>query len=132
MTHHGTSVKRIIASATVALALSACSDATGPSDSDSQTVVANGPALGSLISGESARILPTVARTAARDDVADALDELTAALQAGLGNESRAAIARFNTVVDQFVNSTDNPDIAAEMAALKHSVEVVREAVETK
>jgi hypothetical protein len=116
------------------LAVSACSDLTGPGEGPDaeQTVVANGPALGGLIAGESARVLPTVTKDAAHDELTASLDQLSSALQAGLGNESRAAIARFNLVIDQFENPTSNPDIAAELAALRHAVDVVREAVETR
>jgi hypothetical protein len=117
------------------LGVSACSDATGPSqanDSDTQTVLANGPALGGLIAGESSRLIPSVTKGAASDDLSATLGELTAALQAGLGNESRAAITRFNTVMDQLATSVDNPDVAAELSALRHAVDVVREAVEAR
>lgn len=115
------------------LAVNACGDVTGPSEApDAQTVVANGPALGGLISGESARLIPSVTKNAGRDELSASLDQLTAALQAGLGNESRAAITRFNTAMEQYVTSIDNPDVAAELSALQHAVQVVRDAVEAR
>jgi hypothetical protein len=116
-------------------AVTACGDVTGPSESteaETQTVVANGPALGGIISGESARLIPSVTKNAGGDELSASLDQLTAALQAGLGNESRAAITRFNTAMDQFVTTIDNPDIAAELAALRHAVDVIREAVDAR
>ena len=124
-----------LAALATTLALSACGDVTGPSegpDTDAQTVLANGPALGGLISGESARVMPSVTKNAARDELTASLDQLSSALQAGLGNESRAAISRFNTVMNQFMTSVDNPDVAAELSALRHAVEVVTEAVEAR
>jgi hypothetical protein len=128
-------VGRIVGPATLAamLTVSACGDATGPSEaSETQTVLANGPALGGLISGESARLIPSVTKNAGRDELSASLEQLTAALQAGLGNESRAAITRFNNVMDQYLTSVDNPDVAAELSALRHAVEVVRDAVEAR
>lgn len=123
----------VLATLVAGVGVSACSDVTGPgNDSDLDTVIANGPALGGLISNESARVLPSVTPNAGHDELVASLDHLTAALHAGLGGESRAAISRFTTVVDQYANSTDNPDVAAELAALRHAVEVVREAVEAK
>jgi hypothetical protein len=68
----------------------------------------------------------------ASDELTASLEQLTAALQAGLGIESRAAITRFNSVMDQLTMSVDNPDVAAELSALRHAVEVVREAVEAR
>ena len=47
-------------------------------------------------------------------------------------SESRAAITRFNTVMDQYETSIDNPDVAAELSALRHAVDVVRDAVEAR
>jgi hypothetical protein len=127
-------IGRLVGAATLAavLTVSACGDVTGPSESEPQTVVANGPALGGLISGESARLIPSVTKNAERDELTASLDQLTAALHAGLGIESRAAITRFDSVMDQLATSVDNPDIAAELAALRHAVEVVRESVEAK
>ena len=126
-------VRRFAGPATLAamLVVSACGDVTGPSE-DTETVLANGPALGGLISGESARLIPSVTQNAGRDELSASLDQLTAALQAGLGNESRAAITRFNTAMDQYETSIDNPDVAAELSALRHAVDVVRDAVEAR
>jgi hypothetical protein len=122
-----------VAALAALVTLGGCGDVTGPSEnSELETVVANGPALGGLISNESARVLPSVLPAGGRDELTASLEHLASALQAGLGGESRAAISRFTAVVDQYANATDNPDVAAELAALRHAVEVVREAVEAK
>lgn len=128
---------RIAAPAILAavIAVGACSDATGPSrdtDTETQSVLANGPALGGLISNESARVLPGVTSGVGREELVASLNELSAALHAGLGNESRAAVTRFYEAVDRFEVSVNNPNVAAELGALRHAVEVVQEAVAAK
>jgi hypothetical protein len=117
---------------TTLLAASACSDITGPNETPAEEIVlANGPALGQLVAGESARIIPSVTRNSERDRLELTLEDLTEALDAGLVSRVRLALADLDVALDRFETSISSQDAAADLAAIKHAIDIVREAVPT-
>jgi hypothetical protein len=115
---------------TALLSASACSDMTGPSEAPGDEIIlTNGPALGALVAGESSRIIPSVSPGAQRDRLAVSLEQLSDALDRGLASRVNVALADLEVALNRFETSISSQDAAAELAAIRHAVDIVREAM---
>lgn len=114
--------------AVIAIALSACSDSTGPRAP--VPVLFDGSQLAVLVAGESMRVIQSLPDVPQRNQLHWSLKKLSDALDAGSVKESRAALGDCSASLTQLQSVYMGDDNAlADLEALSLAIEIVQNAL---